>query len=58
VVTYFRKTLFTPAGIDVYSWRKEGLKEGTVVGIKEALRRVDSEVVRGLMEGLFVVESD
>lgn len=58
VVTYFAKTLFTPAGIDVYSWRKEGLGQGTVERIKEALGRVESEAVRKLVRELFVVKSD
>jgi hypothetical protein len=58
VVTYFAKTLFTPAGIDIYSRRKEGLKEGTLQAVKEALGKVDAEVVRGLVGSIFEVKSD
>jgi hypothetical protein len=58
VVTYFAKTLFTPAGIDVYSRRKEGLGVRTVEAVKEALGRVESEVVRKLVGEIFVVKSD
>ena len=58
VVTYFAKTLFTPAGIDVYSRRKEGLSEQTVQDIKTALGRVDSEEVRKLQSDLFEVKVD
>jgi hypothetical protein len=58
VVTYFAKTLFTPAGIDIYSRKKEGLKEETLNSVKQALKKVDSEVVMKLAGELFVVKSD
>lgn len=58
VVTYFAKTLFTPAGIDIYSRRKEGLSEQTVQNIKAALGRVDSQDVRQLSGELFEVKMD
>ena len=58
VVTYFAKTLFTPAGIDFYSRRKEGLSERTVQDIKAALSRVDSEDVRRLSSEVFEVKTD
>lgn len=58
VVTYFAKTMFTPAGIDVYSRRKEGLRGSTLEKVKEALGRVDAEVVRGLVGSIFEVKSD
>lgn len=58
VVTYFAKTLFTPAGIDIYSRRKEGLSESTVEDIKTALSRVDNQNVRDLSGELFDVKTD
>jgi hypothetical protein len=58
VVTYFARTLFTPAGIDIYSRRKEGLRESTLEAVKEALGKVDAEVVRGLVGSIFEVKSD
>lgn len=58
VVTYFARTLFTPAGIDVYSRRKEGLRESTLEAVKETLGKVDAEVVRGLVGSIFEVKSD
>ncbi|KAH0369659.1 hypothetical protein KCU65_g3159, partial [Aureobasidium melanogenum] len=58
VVTYFAKTLFTPAGIDFYSRGKEGLSEQTVQDIKAALARVDNEDVRRLSSELFEVKMD
>ncbi len=57
-VTYFAKTLFTPAGVDVYSRTKEGLSEAVIAGIKEALAAVDHPGVKTLTEGLFVVKRD
>ena len=41
VVTYFAKTLFTPAGIDIYSRKPEGLSAPTVQGIKDAMVKVE-----------------
>ncbi|KAF2677401.1 hypothetical protein K458DRAFT_423893 [Lentithecium fluviatile CBS 122367] len=45
VVTYFAKTLFTPAGVDFYS-RKGKLKPETVEGIKTGLARLGGEVAK------------
>lgn len=58
VVTYFEKTLFTPAGLDVYSRRKEGLSGAILEGIKGALKGNESDVVRKLAENIFEVKSD
>ena len=57
-VTYFAKTLFTPAGIDVYSRRKEGVTEEVLEGIKRALGEMEDEGLRGLVGGLFEVGRD
>jgi len=57
-VTYFAKTLFTPAGIDVYSRMKEGLSEAVMVGIKEALAAVEHAGVTSLAGELFEVKRD
>jgi len=43
VVTYFAKTLFTPAGVDFYS-RKGMLSEEVVQGIQEAMRKMGGDV--------------
>ncbi|KAL1646555.1 hypothetical protein SLS58_003141 [Diplodia intermedia] len=58
VVTYFAKTLFTPAGIDLYSRHPDGLRPGTVRAIEEALARVEDEGVRKLAADLFEVKMD
>lgn len=54
VVTFFAKTLFTPAGIDVYS-RKDRLKEETVEAIKAGLAGLGGKVAE-LAGELFVVD--
>lgn len=58
VVTYFAKTLFTPTGIDIYSRKKEGLSQGLLKEVTDALARVDAEVVKKLADEVFVVKSD
>jgi hypothetical protein len=56
VVTYFAKTLFTPAGVDFYS-RKGGLTPQTVEGIKAGLGGLGGEVAN-LAGELFEVAMD
>ncbi|KFY00041.1 hypothetical protein V490_01509 [Pseudogymnoascus sp. VKM F-3557] len=57
-VTYFQKTLFTPAGIDIYSRRKEGLGAEMLQGITAALGQNESEEIRELAKVLFEVKRD
>lgn len=57
-VTFFAKTMFTPAGVDVYSRDPRGLREGTVQAIKDALARVQSEEVKTLAGQLFEIKRD
>ncbi|KAJ8106146.1 hypothetical protein OPT61_g9735 [Boeremia exigua] len=45
VVTYFAKTLFTPAGVDFYS-RRGRLGEKTVVEIKKAVEGLGGDVAK------------
>lgn len=58
VVTYFAKTLFTPAGVDVYSRRREGLQEETLQGIKTALAEIEDSEFQGLAKSLFEITTD
>ena len=59
LVTYFSKTLVTPAGIDILSRRAGGPAEETVQRIRDALReQVPDEGVRRLEGMLFAVESE
>ena len=54
-VTYFAKTAFTPAGIDLYAWKKEGNGKGLVEEIKAALRAVGNDAISHLATELFEV---
>ena len=57
-VTYFAKTLFTPAGIDVYSREKGGLAESTIEAIKEQLASIEDADVKKLAKDLFEIQHD
>ena len=43
VVTWFAPSLFTPAGIDIYSSRKEGLSEGLYGDIMKGLEGLEAK---------------
>jgi hypothetical protein len=58
VVTCFAKTLFTPAGVDLYSKDNSGLQAETVVAIKKVLTEVDDEDIRKMAGDLFEVKID
>lgn len=55
MVTYFQKTLFTPAGIDVYSRKKEGVSEKALADIMQALQSLDHEEIRKLVDSIFKI---
>jgi hypothetical protein len=57
-VTYFQKTLFTPAGVDVYARQRGGLSESLIERIKGELRAVPDDSVQKLAETLFVIKHD
>ncbi|KAK9242509.1 hypothetical protein V1506DRAFT_495357 [Lipomyces tetrasporus] len=58
VVTYFTKSLFTPAGIDIYSRCAEGLKDQTVKDILEMLNGLEAPEMKKLAEEMFEVKRD
>jgi hypothetical protein len=58
VVTYFAKTLFTPAGLDVYSRSPEGLSQECLEGIKGALAGVGDVGFKGLVGSLFEIRHE
>ena len=58
VVTCFAKTLFTPAGVDLYSRDNSGLQLETVVAIKKSLAEVEDENIRKMAADLFEVKID
>lgn len=55
VVTYFAKTLFTPAGIDIYSRNKQGLPQTTVDAIIQALKELGVHEISALANSIFVI---
>ncbi len=57
-VTFFAKTMFTPAGVDVYSRKKEGLSEEVLAKIKGALTASEDENVKELAGQIFEVKRD
>ncbi|KAL9056528.1 MAG: hypothetical protein Q9162_002904 [Coniocarpon cinnabarinum] len=67
VVTYFAKTRFTPAGIDVYSRKRTGLSPETLEMLMQALAGLDGRESRDakpiddlgrLVDQIFQVRSD
>ena len=58
MVTEFAKTLFTPAGVDVYSKDRTGLKAETMEDIKKALSEVDDEDVKKMVGEIFEITID
>lgn len=58
VVTMFAKTLFTPAGIDVYSQSHGGLQPATLKSIKEALSKSEDPDVRKMAATIFEITTD
>lgn len=53
VVTYFSKTLFTPAGIDVYCRDPKGLSGEAMAKIGEAFKGMEEPSIKKLGEALF-----
>ncbi|KAK4624734.1 hypothetical protein CLAFUW4_05356 [Fulvia fulva] len=58
MVTMFVKTMFTPAGLDVYSKAREGLNAKTLADIKAALSKVEDGDVQKMVVELFEITSD
>lgn len=50
VVTWFAPTIFTKEGVDVYCDRREGVSEGTYAKIEAALKGVEAEGIRNMVE--------
>lgn len=55
VVTYFAKTLFSPAGIDIYSRSKHGLPQDLVDAIFNALQELGVHEISALANSLFQI---
>ncbi|KAF7188909.1 hypothetical protein HII31_09832 [Pseudocercospora fuligena] len=58
VVTMFAKTLFTPAGIDVYSQSRGGLRHETLEEIKMALAKIDDSSIEKMADTIFEIRVD
>lgn len=58
MVTYFIKTVFTPAALDFYCRVPDGLGEREVAGIKDALRELGDPELERLMGELYVCKHD
>jgi hypothetical protein len=55
IVTYFSKTLFTPAGIDIYSRDEGGVSEECIDGIKTELAKLENESLKKLSGEIFEI---
>jgi hypothetical protein len=55
-VTFFEKTLFTPAGLDIYARRKGGLSEELLDQIKGEIRAIETPSVKRLAELIFEIK--
>lgn len=58
MVTYFAKTYFTPAGIDIYSRHPDGVGEKLFQEIRQALAEIDAPHLAELVEKLYQVGRD
>jgi hypothetical protein len=58
VVTYFQKTMFSPAGIDLYAKKHGGFSEELLERIISEIRKVDDADVKKMVENLFAVKHD
>lgn len=58
VVTYFAKTLFTPAGIDIYARKKGGLSEELVGRIRAEMKKVEDQVFQKMADEIFEIRHD
>ena len=58
VVTVFAKTLFTPAGIDIYSKDRTGVHPETLGKIKNALQEIEDEDVKKMAGEIFKIKVD
>ncbi|KAI9795875.1 MAG: hypothetical protein M1835_005072 [Candelina submexicana] len=58
VVTYFAKTLFTPAGIDIYARPQPKLSSEIVVQIRKALGELPDTGLQELAGSIFEIQHD
>ena len=58
MVTFFSKTMFTPAGIDVYARRMGGLSDLMIERIRAEIKKVDDSEFQKTADDLFVVKHE
>lgn len=58
MVTYFKKTVFTPAAVQMYCRDEEGLSERMVERLKKALEANEFAEVRKLGSQLYAIKND
>lgn len=58
LVTFFQKTLFTPAGIDICVRRKGGISEDLMQKIRGEMKKVDDQSFREQADKIFAVKHD
>ena len=58
MVTYFAKTYFTPAGMDIYSRHPDGVSEELFLKIRQALMEIDAPHLAELAGKLYQVGRD
>ena len=58
LVTYAGKTMFTPAGVSVYTRRKEGLPVEMIKEMQQALMDMQTGELTALAESLFSVQHE
>jgi len=56
VVTFFEKTLFTPAGLDIYSRSGKGLTAETLQRVEAAISQVSDERVQKLAKDMKTIK--
>jgi hypothetical protein len=57
-VTYFGKTLFTPAGIDIYSRSIHGVSSSTLAKIKQELTMLLGGELSGISDAIFEIPQE
>ncbi|KAJ9658888.1 hypothetical protein H2198_003458 [Neophaeococcomyces mojaviensis] len=58
VVTFFEKTLFTPAGIDIYARRKGGLSSELVERIRAEMMKINDPAFQKQADQIFEIKHD
>lgn len=58
MVTFFQKTLFTPAGIDIYARKKGGLSSGLIQQIRAEMKNIDDSNFQQQADKIFEVNHD